>query len=307
MKVHYIFKNLAKHYAFHIILTLLFFYNHCPIYASWDSSLLSYLTSIKEDKLENHPMLSLWYGYSNFDNNLILLNTGKENVFAPLFNIGVQYGFKRYRIDKKLDNLYLISGENAFLENISSHLKPKSFKFDGYTIDGWRFGFSTNNGFGITLSQNHNIEFTSQSSFVWYRFDFEQYPEEVMPLNTISSLDSKYKFGSEFTGEISSNLNNFFHFTISQQNSLIYRDFNFSIWLPSYIIDLILQKWSDPLDDYFMEQIGKSYFIYKFIYKTGLSFLMYKIKKEHSFAPFNSEKSISFWSINLKLSFVNSK
>jgi hypothetical protein len=304
-----IFRAVKKIYPFKItfFFLILFLYANLQVFAKLDSSLLAYLSSFEEDKLENHPILSIWYGYSNFDDNLIKKNIGKENKFTPLFNVGIDYGFKRYKQDKKYENLYLINGENAFLENISSHLKSKQVKFEGYTIDGWRFGFSMNNGFGLNLSDKNNIEFTSKSSFVWYRFDFENYPEELNSLSSVAILDTKYKFGSEFTAEISSNLSNFLYFTISEQNSLIYRNFDFTKWFPSFVGESILQKLSDPFDNYFFEKIGKSYFIYKFIYKTAISFLVYEIRKEQSFAPFSSEKSVNFWSINVKLAFTNSK
>ncbi len=288
---------------FFILSMMCIFFPITKLYSSWDNSLLSFLNSIETEKLKNHPFINFWYGESKADNSLIVSDKNGNNFFSPMFDVGFEYGFTRYKYDHSLDKLYLIDGETAFLENVSSHLKPKSLGYSGYTIDGWKFGFSMFDGIG---NENNlmNIDFSNKSTFSWNRFDFEQYPQDSALLYKFKPYDIQYKFGCDYSTSLTLPLLSFFHIELNQENSLIYPNFDFSKWVSSFLIENIINRWSDPFDGYFFEKSGKNYYIYKFIYKTLLSYIIYEIKKEQSFAPFSSEKPFSFRSIKLKLVFI---
>jgi hypothetical protein len=290
------------------IIILCFFLFPYLLHSDWEKDLLTYLHSLEGERLENHYQFTIFTGISNCSDNYLnkKLYPESEQFFAPLFNIGIEYGFKRYDNNKKLLPYYLHSGERVFLENISSHFKPKAWEFDGQTIDAWKFGFATDNGIGIPILKTSFLELHHQTSFVWNRFDFEKFDKVNIIDAGIQKFDEKYKFGIEYSASINVPFSSLMSLEFQYQRNLVYPDFQFGKWFGSFLIENASQRWIDFYDKKFMERIGPEYYIYKFAYNTLISFLFSELKRGQSFAPFSSDPSLTVQSFKLRLNFVQS-
>lgn len=304
-KKNHIFNNKCSIW-FVILLIFLLIPNY--IRADSGKDFFSFFHSLEGERVENYPVFSIWSGISECNDNFLTKNQYPKNeqTFAPLFNYGIEYGFKRYISNRDYKNLFLHSGERVFLESTSAGMKPSSLKFDGLTIDGWKFGFSTDNGFGLFIDKKNinSLEFHHQTSFVWNRFDFENFNKYNIIEPRIHNFDEKYKFGIDYSTMLSFSLFQFATLDLQYQRSLIYPDFQFGSWFGSFILENALQRAPDFFDKVLYNKLGKEYFIYKFIYNSLVSFLYSEIKKEHSFAPFSSDPSLTLQSINLRITFV---
>ncbi len=289
-----------------IIIFLLVFPN--ILRADWERDFLTYLHSLEGERLENEYSFSIFSGYKKCSNDYLTksLYLPNEQFFAPVLNLGVEYGFLRYNNNKKLQNYYLLSGENIYLANSSSHLKPENWKFDGLTMDSWNFGLSTLSGIGKHLTKDLNLELFHQTTFVWNRIDLEQFFPYSIYDEGIQQFDEKWKFGIDYSLIVRIPVTSYLSADIQYQRDLIYPDFHFGKWFGSFLIENGIQRWSDLFDNSFFEKIGPNYYIYKFIYNTLISYIFSEIKKGQSFAPFSSQASLGMQSYNIRFTFVPS-
>lgn len=268
-------------------------------YADWESSIIGLLEKFDEEKLTNHPIISLWYGTTINDNTLLLQG---EN-FTNTYNLGIEYGFVRVKNDKTTNPYYLHFGERVFFENQSSHLKPRNWKTNGKTIDGWIFGLKAIDGLGI-ISQNLGIEFQHSSSLIWTRFDFEDYFKNIVTNSKIQKFDQQYKFGRDFGYGLSFQFHTNFQVGLTLNHNFIYPEFEFEKWITSYLFEIGLQKWMDFFDTNFQEQFGSNYWAYKYIYKSIVSTLIAIAMKEKPYLFFKTDRAFYNNSFIVKISYI---
>lgn len=270
-----------------------------PIKANWESSVLGLLEKFDEEKLINHPIISLWYGLSRNDNSLLYTNEH----FANTYNLAVEYGFVRFKDDKSTQPYYLHYGERVYFENQSSHLKPKNWGLNGKTIDGWVFGLKAIDGFGIK-TKGIGIEYQHSASLIWTRFDFEDYFKYIEINPQIQKFDQQYKFGRNYGSAASIQLFDKLQIGINYEQNYIYPEFDFGKWAVAYLTEIALQKWMEPLDDTFNDSIGVNYWVYKHVYKTIVSFAITTVMNKKPYLFFDSDRAFHNNSIVIKLSYI---
>lgn len=260
------------------------------IFADEISVITNIFKQFKEEKLENHPLISLWYGTTWNDNSLL----ANSEQFAPSFNLGIEYGFLRIKKDLQTEPYSLYFGERIYFENQSSHLKPKNWKHKGQTIDGWIFGLKAINGLGLDLGTNLNffkhIKFQQNLSLIWMRFDFENYYRNIINNPNLQIYDETYKFGRNFGKTMEIEFTENFSLGISNEYLYAYTEFNFWKWVTAYSAEIMLQKWMDTAEDYFVDTYGSDYYLLKFIYKIIVNEAIFALIKhnEYLFSPSNT-------------------
>ena len=270
-----------------------------PSYSNWDKNLLGLLDKFDEQKLENNSIFSIWYGFSNNNNSLLMSN----NKFATSFNLAIEYGFLRIKDDKTTKPYYLHFGERIYFENQSSHLKPKSWTINGQTLDGWIFGLKAIDGVGKKLSK-FDFEFQHSSSLIWTRFDFENYYRNVLINPQIQKIDERYKFGRNYDIAFALKFVDKFQLGLNFSKNFIFPEFEFKKWVISYITEIGLQRWMDFVDEKLRGQTNEHYWCYKYIYKTIITALITTMMKEKPYLFFNTDKAFHNNGILIKVSYI---
>ncbi len=280
-----------------VVLTL-FLPNFC-VFSNWESSFLGLLEKFEEEKLVNQPIISLWYGIGSNDNSLLY----PSEIFANSYNLGVEYGFVRIKKNKTTLPYYLHFGERVYFENQSSHLKPKTWKTNGKTIDGWIFGLKAIDGMGVK-SDHFGLEFQHSASLIWTKFDFEDYFRmyEINP--QIQNFDQHYKFGRNYGGALSIELFDKLHLGLNYSQNYIYPEFELGKWAVAYTTEIVLQKWMELLDDEFQVKIGSNYWLYKNIYKSLITLVITQTMNKKPYLFFNSDRTFRNQFVFIKVSYI---
>ncbi|OGU59155.1 MAG: hypothetical protein A2X64_07120 [Ignavibacteria bacterium GWF2_33_9] len=285
---------------------MVIFFSAINVKANWEKDLFSYLQSLEGERLENNYLLAFYTGIGKCSDNFLTKNLyiKDQQTFAPIFNLWIEYGFKRYDNTLKLKNYYLQNGERVFFGNSSSHFKPDNWEFNGQTIDSWKFGLSTTKGIGIRLFENYAIEFQNQNSLVWNRIDFEYFFKKNIIDPVIQRFDEKYRFGSDYSAAIIIPVTSNFSLDVQYQRNLIFPEWKFSKWFGSYILENGARHCFDYFDQDLFDAIGSDYYLYKFLYQAAVSFLFTELKRGQTFTPFNSSESLLMQYINIRFTFV---
>ncbi len=254
-------------------------------YAKWDKMLTDYLHTFKEEKLDNQSLLGIWYGISKPNNDLLMNN----QVFSDGYNLGIEYGFIRYKESKELGSFKLNYGERMFVENSSSHLKPSTIAINGETYDTWTFGLSAIDGVGVKFGDN-SIDFAHQSAFIWAHIDFENYDRHNIVNAQIQNIDDKIKFGRMNTLQFNFNINNTINLGVQKRFSYVFQDYEFSDFAVSYLVEITAQKLIEFIDTQMNETFGKDYWLAKYVYKSLITLGLNELYKKNGYFPIKSKQ-----------------
>lgn len=255
----------------------------------------------KPHYVENHPMVKTTAGIDHFDmNNLVQSIEFKRN-----YSFSLAYGF--FRKDTTLEKLdfYGHASEWVFFENISTTFKNFENNAPGINTDTWRFGFTYEDGFGQNISQDNSIMLLHAMAFTWSHIDYdiaETVLENDPKFETIRKFDENIKFGNMYQGGIRLNLNDHFNIDLLYQKSLMYRNFRFFKWSGSYLVDNVVQRWIDYFEPDLIDIFGDNYPVLKFAYKNTASFILYKMRENSMYYPFDSDPA--FYSDSYKIAFT---
>ncbi|MCX7735398.1 MAG: hypothetical protein N2319_01680 [Candidatus Kapabacteria bacterium] len=255
---------------------------------------LNFLYQSKDIQVNNN-YLNFAYGYSN-----LFSKYNFQEKLSRGYNLKVEYGF--LRISPTDDNLisYLAS-EGAYLGNISSHLKPKSWKNEGLLFDAWTFGFNYKNGYGYNLNDDFQIFLLHYGSVDWKKIDFETFSSNETINKNLLAYNRDFRFGTSYESEIRAIISNLLMLQFIYSESHLFRRHLFGLWSVSAIGELMLQRGIDILSAELIESIPHFQPILNLAIKTFLSVIIYKQRQRNSYFPFNSESPLRFENIRLSV------
>jgi len=241
--------------------------------------------------IENQPTISINYGYCI--PSIPIKNFLTK--FSVSYPIELSYGFTRYEYseDLGLENILYYASGFAHIANISSHLKPKSVNKD-ITTDNWTFGFAYKNGYGHIFSDSSFLTFYHTGSLNWSHIDIELAAANEKEQIEFDKFDEEMKFGTSFESGIMYNLTDIINLNISYFHSLTFQNVALGKWLGSSFIELIFQRtldfWSYEIIKY-NNNYGP---LLNFISKSACSVLIYELRRNKQFFPFNSNYALSY-------------
>ncbi len=241
--------------------------------------------------VENKPTISINYGYSIPS---IPLKHFTSN-FSHTYPIEFSYGFTRFEFGEEfgLENIQYYASEFVHIANISSHLKPKSLNKD-ITTDNWTFGFAYKNGYGHIFSDSSSLTFYHTGSLNWSHIDIELAAATQKEQTEFNKFDEKMKFGTSFESGLMYNLTDILNLNITYFHNLTFQDAHIGKWLGSSFIELILQRTLD----FWSYEIIKTNADYgpllNFIGKSACSVILYELRRNKQFFPFNSNYALSY-------------
>lgn len=243
----------------------------------------------------NNNYLSLAYGTSN-----LLSDYSFQKSLSKAFNFKIEYGFLRIGPTDEDFILYLAS-EGAYLGNVSSHLKPKSWENSGLLFDAWAFGFNYKNGYGYKFNDVFQLFLLHYGSLDWKKIDFETFSENESINKNLKGYNQDFRFGTSYESEIRAILSNFLMFQINYSESLLFRRHLFGIWTLSALGELILQRGIDVLIPELINYIPNFQPILNFAIKTFVSAIIYNKRKNNAYFPFSSESPLRFENIRFSI------
>jgi len=249
----------------------------------------------KPDNIENQNFLNFNYGLSFFDSY-------KEANFSNHYSLEANYGFFRIDDNTKMQNISRFAQDYAFLGNISTNFKTFDNISSGIDTDIWRFGFGISDGFVYNFGENSNFYLTHSSDWIWSRIDFIQ--DESILNKSLIEFNEKFKFGNRFHGGIRMQLYKGFNADIEYEHTLVYPAHVVPQWLGMWLFDNFAQRWFDYFEPEFVSIFGRQYPWVRFIYKNGLSYLLYEARTEKMFFPFESASPLSLKAYKIGITFI---
>lgn len=256
----------------------------------------------KEEFVENRPLLKLNIGYDLIDFNGISSKIDFKNTYSINFN----YGFIRINDDlEKLPNNFKHSSEFVFLENISSTFKNFKNSSSGSHTDTWGFGFGLQDGFGHKFPNNQKLFLMHSTGFTWTHIDFDvPNPENNELYYPLIPFDDKIKFGMFYSGGLRYSFEDKFGVDFRYRKNLVHRGFEFDEFLYMYLFDNLTQRWIDYFEPDFMDIFGEDYIWIKFIYKNALSFMIYNLRENEYYYPFEGKIPFVFDSFKIGITYI---
>lgn len=253
----------------------------------------------KPDFVENRPLLKFDLGFSGIS---FPLNVLDEN-FAGVYGVELHYGFQRYNRRLLLENVFEHKADYAFLGNHSVDFKTFDVNPDGIITDTWRFGFGIADGFGYVTGEDSELLLIHKGAIIFNHSDVDAFlGDEEMKL--INGIDEKIRFGMAWTGEIRYKIAGSFHLDVGYRHTLIYPDYEFFPWFGMWLTDNVLQRWPDYFEQELFAIFIEDWPWIKFLYKNLVSYVLYDIRREQSYFPFDSGHSASFDSFKIGFTFV---
>lgn len=249
----------------------------------------------------NFPVIDFYYAYSNVSDPMI----PNINEFHPTHTIEGSYGFMRIDDTWLGDDIFRHRSEFVFLGNKSSDFKTFDIPEGKIYTDTWRFGFGLKDGFGFIVNNGDRLFLNHTASITFSNIDFDDLPPSNNVRERINDYDNKLKFGINYVSSIDYQLGDIFAITLAYDHSLVFDDYQFGNWLGMWVFDNITQRWIDYYELDFLEEFGRNYPVMKFIYKNALSFIVYRLRVQESYFPFESDPAMSFdtFRIGIKLLF----
>lgn len=267
-----------------------------------DSRIVRFLKDFyfDENYTENHPSLSAGTGLSN----LVSHDPRMQRNLAPTYNLDFSYGYARYYKIDGIDNFLYRRGEFITVGNISRNFKTFRITSDGINTDSWRFGAGLKDGYILVNKNAGDLSFLHSSAFMLARPDFDDFNSSGKENEFLDVYKRRFKFGTMFSSSIEYSLTDIIHVEASYDKLLIQPVFEFYPWFGSWIVDNVLQRWVDIYEDVFLKNFGRDWAWIKFIYKTGISVIFYKLREHNGYFPFNSEPTVSSDAFKLNIELI---
>ncbi|MFP4368048.1 MAG: hypothetical protein ACOC2K_02740 [Bacteroidota bacterium] len=211
---------------------------------------------------------------------------------SDIYTAEIVYGFKRINEIEDYPGIFSHAGEFTFLGNRSSHLVPGDLS-PGITSDIWHFGFGTNSGYGYKINGDELL-LDHSISFIWSHTDFENYSIVERDQKRMDLFDERFRFGMVYRGGLTYNLFSTVHLTAGYEHALIYQRHLFGKWFGTWLAENALQRWIDFFEDDFLDQYGNLWPVVKFAYKNAISILLYEIRRDDIYWPYNSAPALNF-------------
>ena len=250
-----------------------------------------------QNKLVNHPMISISTGLSlpNLSDRVSSASLPTNNFF------NIEYGFVRYDNPYRLKSINDFSSEFAFMEYNTNEYGLFNAKGNSGIQNIFSFGIGLRSGLGISLFNNNNqIYGLHSTAFTWSNFYYDNFPDD----KHFQIFHKNWKFGNKGIATVGYRFNTNINLDLEYEHINIYSGMEYGKWIGSWFFDLVLQRWIDILDPLFIEQMGETYPLIKFLYKNSIAIILSEARAIKQFYPFNSDYSLLDRRIGVKLKFV---
>jgi hypothetical protein len=215
------------------------------------------------------------------------------------FGLGLIYGFTRKTEKLYYKDFYYHSFEYAFLENKNSKSLFANDNLD--KLDLWSFGFGWADGYSTKITDEFDIEFVHDISVNWMKSFYPTFPNEEILID----FQDNWRFGSNFRSGINIPIRDNIFIETRYENNLNFNQFLLVPWLIGFATENALQKFPNFFESALIESLNKAYPIMIWVYKSFISYSLYKLREENSFWPGNGRESLTGegFSINIKFLF----
>jgi len=251
---------------------------------------------------EGRPTIDLSYGISK----PCLFNSDASFIRQGLLEMKLGYTYeKKYRYGKNITKYV-----NRFIYGgfVANNLDVKSS--DNSDIKTWRFGIGNSSGYGYQVWDKSSIILYSSSSLAWTRYDNGLYSNsfvgnEFVPeyYNTME-FNRTFRFGTGMQAGIIIPIQGIVNIQVQFDRTLVFP--RHLVWkhIGSAIIEAVVQSAADG----FVHGIFKSSSpavapIINFIFKNGIAFALYELRREKMNWPFESAPPMLFDSFKAGFSF----
>lgn len=248
-------------------------------------------------EVKNQSIFSVNFGFGSPDFRYSL----PEERFSTVYQIGIKYGFVRYNPYLKAKDRLYNGSEYMYLDNISSHLKPKSWVSKGSTTDDWQYGFGYKNGWGYKIGSS-SLMLNHFSTVGWFVIDFENPAKTETGNKILAVYDNDYKYGTGFGASIEYSLTETLFLDAVYSRFIVLRSYNLLKYMPGAIGELILQRTIDVVSEELIGSEPDLIPIASFVVKNSLSYLLYELRQKKGMYPFDSEPpyNMSMFSIGIR-------
>ncbi len=254
---------------------------------------LNFLYQSKNVQINNN-YLSIYFGTSNLHSKY-----KSQEALSQAYNFKIDYGFLRISPTDD-DFIRYLASEGGYLGNVSSHLKPKSWRNSGLLFDAWSFGFNYKNGYGYYFGDDFQIFLLHYGSLDWKKIDFETFPNDESMNKILEGYNHDFRFGTSYEAEMRTILSNLFMLKFNYSENILFRRHVFGFWTLSALCELILQRGIDILSPELIKSIPYFQPIINFAIKTFISAIIYSQRQSNAYYPLKSEPPLRF--INYRLS-----
>jgi hypothetical protein len=255
---------------------------------------------------QGRPTIDLSYGISKpylFNSDV---NSDASFIRQGLLEMKLGYTYeKKYRYGKNITKYV-----NRFIYGgfVASNLDIKAE--DNSDIKTWRFGIGNSSGYGYKVWDNSSIILYNSSSLAWTRYD-NGIPDPPYMGNEISPVyentkdfNRTFRFGTGMQAGIIIPIQGIVNIQAQFDRTLVFP--RHLVWknIGSAIIEAIVQSAADG----FVHGIFKSSSpavapIINFIFKNGIAFALYELRREKMNWPFESAPPMLYDSFKAGFSF----
>lgn len=245
----------------------------------------------KPDFVNNNTYLEFSGGVSTINANKVDIYDDFQSTFLAEF----RYGFIRYNEELPVRGIFSHAKDYAFISTISSTFKIMNIKPTGLVTDSWRFGFGIENGYGYYGPfGNPFILLKHNASIAWTHIDFYDLGSVQNNKDYIRRYDDMFRFGGIWSGGVDVHITKNILLSADYETSVIYPYFKPLQWTGMFIFDNATQRWIDYFEPQAIRMFGKSWPVVKFAYKNFISYVVYNMRKDECYWPFESDRPISF-------------
>ena len=249
--------------------------------------------------IQNKITLESFYGYSKPSFPKEEFN----DVLSRAYLLELRYGFTRIDDRLPVDNVLYYASEFAFVTNVTSHLKPKTWQNVGITSDSWRLGFGFKNGYGYIFDEKTTLILYHSAALNSNQTDFELNAKDSAGQGILNKFDKKLRFNNSFEGGIKLSVMDNINLNLSYEQNLTFSYFNFWEWFGSYFLEVFLQRSIDIFGNELLPSYPDYFPIANFILKNSISAVFYSLRSENSFFPSKSEYPLKFDSFKIGFTF----
>jgi opacity protein-like surface antigen len=236
--------------------------------------------------------------YLEFSGGLSTINANKVDIgdnFQATYLAEFRYGFIRYNEELPARGIFSHAKDYAFISTISSTFKVLDIQPSGLVTDTWRFGLGIENGYGYYGPfGNPFILFKHNGSITWTHIDFYDLGSAGNNQNYMRRFDDKFRFGATWSGGVDVHITKNILLSADYETNVIYPYFKPLQWTGMFIFDNATQRWIDYFEPQALRMFGKTWPVVKFAYKNFISYVVYNMRKNECYWPFESDRPISF-------------
>lgn len=283
------FNYLGKSSCFIVILCFLSFANNLK--SEEDKKFEYFIKKLYQSRLEavNNPVLAL---------EILSPTIRLQNDILPKsFGLQVFYGFARESSEFYYEDYIYHSHEYAYGSDISTRLTGPTQ--ENKILDLWRFGVGWQNGYAYKFNKT-KLYLIHKASFDWNNLHLNYEHSNA----DIRKTSGELRFGTSFSSGVMLNVIEPFYFGVFYENSLINVRYTFLEHLATFGIENVLQRTPDIFEEELAMEFQNYYPLVYFLYKSAVSYTLYKLKEKNVNFPLKSSNPLVIESFKVDLRFI---